>query len=35
MHEVGATATKAAERISDEYDRLDNPLGGAAEHAAE
>jgi hypothetical protein len=28
MHEVSATATKAVERISDDYDRPDNPLGG-------
>lgn len=28
MHEVTATASKAAERISDDYDRPDRPLGG-------
>ena len=28
MHEVTSTATRVAERISDEYDRPDRPLGG-------
>ena len=28
MHDVTATATRAAERISDEYDRPDQPLRG-------
>jgi hypothetical protein len=30
MHDVTATATRAAERISDAYDRPDHPLGGYA-----
>jgi hypothetical protein len=28
MHDVTATAARAAERISDDYDRPDRPLGG-------